>query len=75
MILLMMLSVILLSMLMILLFILSAIRHLTELDWSFVTENNDINLSFETFLHFINIILDKHTPIKTMKKNRKQNNI
>ena len=71
----MMLSVILLSMLMILLSIVSAIRHLSELDWSFVTENNDINLSFETSLHFINIILDKHTTIKTMKKNRKQNNI
>ena len=39
-----------------------------ELDWSFVTENNDINLGFETFLRFINKTLDKHAPIKTVKK-------
>ena len=42
--------------------------ELCELDWSFVTENNNINLSFETFLHFINRISDKHAPIKTVKK-------
>ena len=42
--------------------------ELCELDWSFVTENNDINLSFEIFMRFINRILDKHTPIKTVKK-------
>ena len=46
-----------------------------ELDWSFVTENNDINLGFETFLPFINKNLDKHAPIKAVKKKRKQNNI
>ena len=48
--------------------------ELRELDWSFVTENNDINLGFETFLRFINKTLDKHAPIKTVKK-RKKNNI
>ena len=42
--------------------------ELCELDWSFVTENNDINLGFETFLRFINKTLDKHAPIKTVKK-------
>ena len=42
--------------------------ELCELDCSFVTENNDINLSFKTFLHFINRISDKHVPIKTVKK-------
>ena len=42
--------------------------ELHELDWSFVTENNDINLGFETFLCFINKTLDKHAPIKTVKK-------
>ena len=42
--------------------------ELCELYWSFVTENNDINLGFETFLHFINKTLDKHAPIKTVKK-------
>ena len=49
--------------------------ELHELDWSFVTENNDINLGFETFLRFANKTLDKHAPIKTVKKKRKQNNI
>ena len=49
--------------------------ELCELDWSFVTENNDINLGFETFLPFINKNLDKHAPIKAVKKKRKQNNI
>ena len=44
--------------------------ELRELDWPFVTENNDINLSFETFLHFINKTLDKHAPIKTEKKEK-----
>ena len=42
--------------------------ELCEHDWSFATENKDINLSFEIFLHFINRILDKHAPIKTVKK-------
>ena len=39
-------------------------KELLELDWSFVTENNDINLGFETTLCFINKTLDKHAPIK-----------
>ena len=42
----------------------------SELDWSFVTENNDINLGFVTFLHFINKISDKHVPIKIVKKEK-----
>ena len=42
--------------------------ELCEFDWSLVTENNHINLGFETILHFINRILDKHAPIKTVKK-------
>ena len=47
--------------------------ELCELNQSFVTENNYINLSFETFLRFINKILDKHAPIKTeQKKNNKE---
>ena len=44
--------------------------ELYELDWSFVTENNDINLDFETFLCFINRISDKHAPNKTVKKKK-----
>ena len=52
--------------------------ELHELHWSFVTENNDINLwdinrwGFETFLNFINRILDKYAPIKTEKKKKKE---
>ena len=42
--------------------------ELRELDWSFVTENNDTNLGFETFLRFINKTLQKHALIKTVKK-------
>ena len=42
--------------------------ELRELDWSFVTENNDTNLGFDPFLRFINKTLDKHAPIKTVKK-------
>ena len=50
--------------------------ELCEPEWSFGTKNNDINLGFETFLRFINRILDKHAPIKTVKKKkRKQKNI
>ena len=44
--------------------------ELRELDWPFVTENNDINLGFETFLRFINKTLDKNAPIKTVKKRK-----
>ena len=36
----------------------------------FVTENNDINFDFETFMRFINKTLDKHAPIKTVKKEK-----
>ena len=42
--------------------------ELHELYWSFVTGNNDINLGFETFLRFIKKTLDKHAPIKRVKK-------
>ena len=45
-------------------------KELREEDCSFVTENNDINLGFETFLRFINRTLNKHAPIKTVKKKK-----
>ena len=35
--------------------------ELDELDWSFVTENTDINLNFETSIHFVELILGKHS--------------
>ena len=44
--------------------------ELRELDWSFVTENNDINLGFETFLRFIDKTLNKLAPIKLKKKKK-----
>ena len=42
--------------------------ELRELDWSFGTVNNDTNLGFATFLHFINKTFNKHAPIKTVRK-------
>ena len=36
-------------------------------------ENIDMNPGFETFLRFINRILDKHAPIKTVKKEKQRN--
>ena len=44
--------------------------ELRELDWSFVTENNDINLGFETFLRFIDKTLNKLAPIKLVQKKK-----
>ena len=35
-------------------------------DWTFATHNNDVNLGFEAFLRFFNVILDKHGPIKEL---------
>ena len=36
--------------------------------WTFVTQNNDVNLGFEAFLRLFNTTLDKHAPIKELKK-------
>ena len=44
--------------------------ELRGLDWSFVTENYDLNSGFKTSLRFINKTLDKHAPIKTVKKRK-----
>ena len=35
---------------------------------AFKTELRDVKLGFETFLRFVNKTLDKHAPIKTVKK-------
>ena len=39
-------------------------RDLQEINWSFATENNDIDLGFETFFRLFNKALDRHAPIK-----------
>ena len=46
--------------------------ELSELDWSLVTENGEVNLGFETFVRLVNRILYKHAPTKiTDKKENK----
>ena len=44
--------------------------ELSELDWSLVTENSEVNLGFETFVRLVNRILDKHTPTKEIEKRK-----
>ena len=40
----------------------------SELDWSLVTENSEVNLDFETFVQLINRVLNKHAPTKVIEK-------
>ena len=47
--------------------------ELSELDWSLLTENSEVNLGFETFVRLVNRILDKHVPTKIIEK--KENKI
>ena len=42
--------------------------------WTFATQNNDVNLGFETFLWLFNTTLDKHAPIKEFTKKKKKIN-
>ena len=43
-----------------------------SIDWSLVTENNDLHLGFRTFFHLFNKILDKHAPVKQgIRKDKK----
>ena len=39
-------------------------NDINEINWTFATENNDINLGFETLLRLIDKTLDKHAPVK-----------
>ena len=48
-------------------------EELSELDWSLVKENSEVNLGFETSVQLINRTLDKHTPTKVIEK--KENKI
>ena len=47
-------------------------NDINEVSWTFATENNNINLGFETLLRLINKTLDKHAPLKKcIRKERK----
>ena len=48
-------------------------RDLQEINWNFATENNNIDLGFETFFRLFNKTLDRHAPIK--KSTRKEEKI
>ena len=39
-------------------------NDIDEINWTFATENNNINLEFETLLRLIDKTLDKHAPVK-----------
>ena len=39
-------------------------NDINQINWTFATENNDINLGFETLLRLIDKMLDKHAPVK-----------
>ena len=39
-------------------------RDLQEINWNFATENNDIDLGFETFSRLFNKTFHRHAPIK-----------
>ena len=43
-------------------------------DWTFATQNNDVNLGFEAFQRLFNTTLDKHAPIKKFTKKKKKIN-
>ena len=38
------------------------------MDWSLATENNDVDLGFETFFELFSRTLDKHAPYKEIRK-------
>ena len=42
-----------------------------EIDWSLATENNDVDLGFETFFKIFSRTLDKHAPCKEIRKKMK----
>ena len=42
--------------------------NIKGIGWSFATENDDVNLGFETFFKLFSKTLDKHAPYKEIKK-------
>ena len=45
--------------------------NIKEIDWSLATENNDVDLGFETFFKLFSRTLDKHAPYKEIRKKMK----
>ena len=45
---------------------------INQINWTFATENNDINLGFETLLRLIDKMLDKHAPVKKCIRKEKK---
>ena len=43
-------------------------NDINKINRTFATENNDINLGFETLLHLTDETLDKHAPVKERTK-------
>ena len=39
-------------------------NDINGINWTFATENNDINLGFETFLRLIDEAIDNNVPVK-----------
>ena len=44
------------------------------IDWTFATQNNDVNLGFEAFPRLFNTTVDKHAPINEFAKKKKKIN-
>ena len=48
------------------------LNDINKIHWTFATENNDINLAFETLLRLIDKTLAKHAPVnKCIRKEQK----
>ena len=48
------------------------------IDWTFATQNNDVNLGFEAFLQLFNTTLDKHkmhSPINEFTKKEEKDKL
>ena len=45
--------------------------NIKEIEWSLATENNDVDLGFETFFKLSSRTLDKHAPFKEVRKKMK----
>ena len=48
---------------------------LQGIDWTFATQNNDVNLGFEAFLWLFNTTLDKHALIKEFTKKEEKDKL
>ena len=48
---------------------------LQGIHWTFVTQNNDVNLGFEAFLRLFNTTLDKHAPIKEFTRKEEKDKL